>query len=329
MDKSTQGMGNTDLYAQWDFTGKEFPLPKGAGSGCIMRTSLAHGVTIYYSEYRVIKDCALEIQSSQDDLGNLLCTLVLLSGKLTMEMPAGNTHKQDADHSLIFRVFEEGTRFHLPGNQVIRHLGVSIPLDSPWLIENEIRTLIGPFLKARGRDLITQLPLGKATRQWAADLFLHASETPYPTIALHREGLAKCYLSSLLRDYSASRSQTSTSIGEPSAWELKIYEAACEYIRKSLNKNLNTRIIANKFGISRNRLNELFIKLHGHSTSDYIRHKKLTEAKRLIEHEGVPIKVAAHAVGYHHVSNFTRAYRQYFGGTPSTSRHGNISESPT
>ncbi|MFG6178000.1 helix-turn-helix transcriptional regulator [Halomonas sp. THAF12] len=327
MKQSSTGIDNTNLYAQWDFTGQEFPLPEGAGSGCIMRTSLAHGATIYYSEYRVIKDCTLEIQSSQDDLGDLLCTLVLLSGKLTLAMPSGYIQEQDADHSLIFRVFEEGTRFHLPGNQVIRHLGVSIPLESPWLIEDDIRALITPFLKAKERDLITQLPLGKTTRQWAADLFLHASEAPYPTVALHREGLAKCYLSSLLRDYDASRNQASTSIDEPSEWELKTYAAACEYIRKNLGKSLNTRAMANKFGISRTRFNELFVILQGHSASSYIRHQKLTEAKRLIEYEGAPIKVAAHAVGYHHVSNFTRAYRQYFGGTPSTSRHGNISES--
>lgn len=310
---------HTDRSAEWDFVGHEFPLPHDAGSGCMLVVPLAQGGNVYYSEYRVLKDCMVESSASPAALRDLLCTQVLLSGSISLETPSGDVQPQNTDHALLFRLMDTGSRIYLPGNQIVRHVGVAVPLSSSML-GGAVSPLLEPFRRAENDSLIVPVPLQKSSRKWAAELFLLAADRSPATVELQREGLARCFLSSLLSDYVASELSVRTVGNEPTAWEVKTCELVSAHIRENMSRPLNARTLAADFGMSRRRLNELFSLLHGHSVSGYVRHHRLLKAKQLIEHEGVPVKVAAFAIGYRHVSNFTRAYRQYFGRTPGCSQ---------
>lgn|GEM_PF-1131782 len=326
MDDTALEFNNTDLNAEWDFIGQQFPLPHDAGTGCMLIVPLAQGGSIYYSEYRLFKDCVVESKASPEDLSELLCTQVLLSGSIILEPPCGNRQPQDTEKALLYRVKDQGSRIWLPGNQIVRHVGVAVPLSSEVLQAEAVKRLIKPFQELEKGHLVATFALQKTTRKWAAELFRHASDTSAPTAELQREGLARCYLSSLLSDYAQLQHSASDTSGQPTAWEVKNMELVCAHIDASLDQALNFQSLTTRFGFSRYRLNELFNLLHGQTLRDYVRQRRLCKAKQLIELDGMPVKVAAFSVGYRHVSNFTRAYREYFGCTPGCSSQGRLGE---
>ena len=326
MDDTALEFNNTDLNAEWDFIGQQFPLPHDAGTGCMLIVPLAQGGSIYYSEYRLFKDCIVKSTASPERLPKLLCTQVLLSGSIRLQPPYGDWQHQDTENVLLYRVKDEGSRIWLPGNQIVRHVGVAVPLDSEVLQAGAVRRLIKPFQELEKGHLITTFALQKNTRKWAADLFRYASDTSSSTAELQREGLARCYLSSLLSDYEAMHQSAPDQPGQPTAWEMKNVEVVCSHVTANLDQKLNAQMLAGRFGFSLYRLNELFNLLYGQTLSGYVRQQRLKRARQLIELDGVPVKVAAFQVGYRHVSNFTRAYREHFGCTPGSSSQSHIGE---
>ncbi|GAA3567040.1 hypothetical protein GCM10022265_16040 [Marinobacter xestospongiae] len=166
----------------------------------------------------------------------------------------------------------------------------------------------------------------KRTRSLATELFQLAAAAEQPVLPLRRDGLARCFLASLLEDYANQQLRHETPDEAASVWEQQTLAQICDYISLQLATPLRSDDLALHFGLSRHRLNELFRNLVGQSASDYIREQRLTTAREQIETQGLPVKVAAHNVGYRHVSNFTNAYRQYFGVTPGQSQSSAIQQ---
>jgi len=92
------------------------------------------------------------------------------------------------------------------------------------------------------------------------------------------------------------------------------------YIHEHLALPLKSDDIGKKFGLSKRQLQQLFLARAQCTPGEYLRRQRLTRARELIEKEGLAVKEAAHAVGYNHASNFTKAYRKFFGETPGQTR---------
>lgn len=78
--------------------------------------------------------------------------------------------------------------------------------------------------------------------------------------------------------------------------------------------------LAHAVGTNHCRLNAGFRKLYGTTVFDYLRQKRLIEARRLIQEEGANVTEAALKVGYNSISSFSKAFNQHYGQPPITFR---------
>jgi AraC-like DNA-binding protein len=93
-------------------------------------------------------------------------------------------------------------------------------------------------------------------------------------------------------------------------------QAILRYLNNNLQKTISLDQIVKKFYISKNHLNVLFRKETGTTINQYIRIKRLVMARQEIQ-KGCTAEEAAYKVGFNDYSNFYRAYKAFFGITPS------------
>lgn len=74
--------------------------------------------------------------------------------------------------------------------------------------------------------------------------------------------------------------------------------------------------LAAEVGMSVSAMQRLFKKFYGTTVADYLRQRRLIEAKEALERNGLSIGEAAYLAGYNHPSNFISAFRRTFGKTP-------------
>lgn len=80
--------------------------------------------------------------------------------------------------------------------------------------------------------------------------------------------------------------------------------------------NLSCELIADKLSISEVYLRKLFAKHMGISPSKYIIKQRMEQARRYMI-EGYSVTHTADDVGYSDIYQFSRAYKRYFGYSPS------------
>ncbi|MGB1465293.1 MAG: helix-turn-helix transcriptional regulator, partial [Alcanivorax nanhaiticus] len=74
--------------------------------------------------------------------------------------------------------------------------------------------------------------------------------------------------------------------------------------------------LAEGAGMTEARLNVLFRLLAEKRCAEYIREQRMRLARRLLEEGRLHLKQIAAEVGFNHVSNFSRAYKRWFGENP-------------
>ena len=74
--------------------------------------------------------------------------------------------------------------------------------------------------------------------------------------------------------------------------------------------------LARQVGINKNKLNQGFHQVFGTSVFDYLRIRRLEQARQLLESKKKNVTEAAFDVGYAHQENFTRAFKNHFGTNP-------------
>lgn len=107
------------------------------------------------------------------------------------------------------------------------------------------------------------------------------------------------------------------------ARELKVVEKetvvvqwAKEYVRGNLDKEINMAVVANRFDMNYYYFSRLFRSITGETFSQYILKKRMQSAAELLG-KGSEIGAAAEKTGYGNVKNFSRAFHNYYGMTPS------------
>ena len=79
--------------------------------------------------------------------------------------------------------------------------------------------------------------------------------------------------------------------------------------------------IARAVGMGATKLKASFTFYYGSGMYAYLRERRMQQAKMMLEDKNKTIKVIARATGFKHTSNFTTAYRKWFGVTPGRSRN--------
>ena len=88
-----------------------------------------------------------------------------------------------------------------------------------------------------------------------------------------------------------------------------------DYIHLNLGQDLSKQTLCSLFYISPSHLGREFKRATGQSVSNYIRERRLIQARRLI-HSGASVTEAAAKAGFKDYSAFYRAYRTQFGTGP-------------
>ncbi len=88
------------------------------------------------------------------------------------------------------------------------------------------------------------------------------------------------------------------------------------YIENFFEPNLSIKKIAQRFHLNMQYMMRIYHKKQGKTIKYQIDLKKLSEAKKLIEH-GVSITKTAYELGFSHSSVFTRLFKKYEGISPS------------
>jgi AraC-like DNA-binding protein len=306
---------NSDSHALWDFEAQNFPLPDGSGMGRLQRYDFNDLLRLYRSEFRVQRDCVIDTSAAENELPNLLCSVLLLSGEMLLETPDGKQYEITPQSGIVYRVRDNGTRFLMKGGQTLRHIGVAGKISG--LHKQLGETLPGAlscFSSFPESGVVSrEVPVNTRLRSLLANVFAPSTSVSDPLQEIALEGVSMSILAEVARTIMASDTEDAD---RAPLWGEHIFESLTGYIRGNLDAPLKTDDICQRFGITRRQLTQLFQVSAQCSPREFLRRERLEHARVLIEQKGAPIKMVAAAVGYRHTSNFSKAYRQYFGETP-------------
>lgn len=103
----------------------------------------------------------------------------------------------------------------------------------------------------------------------------------------------------------------------PESTSEKYINLAENFILNHLSSSeLSCKTIAKEVNISEVYMRKLFVKYRHMPTSEYLRKVRMNHAQRLIL-EGYSISATAESIGYSDIYQFSRAYKKYFGVSPS------------
>ena len=92
--------------------------------------------------------------------------------------------------------------------------------------------------------------------------------------------------------------------------------AVREVINKYYAESMTLSVISHHVGLSKTALTSGFSQLFGMTVFDYIQQVRMSHAYQLLQDKEQPITQIANAVGYSYTSNFSTAFRSYFGCSP-------------
>ena len=233
----------------------------------------------------------------------------------------GRLDQGDHSSSLLFYPQMEG-RIHLPMAKRQFHLSIAI---APSRLSRYLGGRVGAFpedLRAISEGRLDRGyahagPLSRMMYQVVCNLL----DCPYsgPMAELYRETKAMELMVLKLAQTACPNDGGNKSL------ELERHEAdrlwhAREILCNDLENPPALSELAHAVGTNHCRLNAGFRKLFGTTVFDYLRQKRLIEARRLIQEEGANVTEAALKVGYNSISSFSKAFNQQFGHPPIACR---------
>lgn len=113
--------------------------------------------------------------------------------------------------------------------------------------------------------------------------------------------------------------------------KLKLYAAHCpkelksrsnienikEYIDNNFTNNITLKEVAELHFISASHLSKLFHEKYNMSFQDYVTYRRMTYAESLLHDSLLSVQEVASMTGYDNAFNFSRAFKNYFGISPS------------
>lgn len=97
-------------------------------------------------------------------------------------------------------------------------------------------------------------------------------------------------------------------------------ETCCEFIRMNYQKEITIKDLCDLVGLEHSYLYRLFMQNTGMSIKQYIINRRLQEAAALLSTDDMPVNEVFEAVGYGDRSNFSGAFKEKFGISPTEYR---------
>jgi len=97
-------------------------------------------------------------------------------------------------------------------------------------------------------------------------------------------------------------------------------QAIRTYLEDHLGENLTLPAIAGEAGMGVSTLQRLFKDVYGKTVVEFVRQRKLENAREAIEKKGLTVSEAAYLAGYNNPANFATAFKREFGLSPKLLR---------
>lgn len=105
--------------------------------------------------------------------------------------------------------------------------------------------------------------------------------------------------------------------------EKTVGEIAIKYIKENYHKEIDMSVVANMVSMNYTYFSELFKKQTGMNFRGYIIKVRMEEARKQLQNPLNKINDIAQSVGYDNPKHFTRAFKNYYGKSPSEYRVSN------
>ena len=96
------------------------------------------------------------------------------------------------------------------------------------------------------------------------------------------------------------------------------------YIKIHFRDDITVKSVADYCGLSIDHLTRVFTYEKGITPTDYIRHRRIKYAKKLLETTDLPIIEIALGCGFQSLSTFNRVFKSEYGEAPSLYRKGRL-----
>lgn len=100
------------------------------------------------------------------------------------------------------------------------------------------------------------------------------------------------------------------------AEDAKKLNAVREYLDRNLRYHYTIRQLAEKFELNRNKLSAGFKRQYNTGVYAYLKKQRMEKAKDLLQ-LGIREKQIALQIGYKYITNFSTAFKKYWGNAPS------------
>ncbi|MBV8636327.1 MAG: DNA-binding response regulator [Burkholderiaceae bacterium] len=99
-----------------------------------------------------------------------------------------------------------------------------------------------------------------------------------------------------------------------------LFQAARNLLQEKLSQPMNLPYLAGSVGTNARRLNIAFKHCAGITVFDFLREEKMKEARRMLLETALDIGTIARELGYSNTANFSTAFRERFGMSPTQFR---------
>ena len=232
---------------------------------------------------------------------------VTISGKLI-------TEKSSAGGKRITTKAGAGNICLTPAGQPVgAHWGkpidnMGILLEPNFVVQTAVENQFSPKFDLveiyKDKDLLVQ-QIGLA--------LLAESEAENPAGRLYIESLTQTFVLHLLRNYSTAKYTAENIGGGLSGYKLRRVK---EFIRASLEEDLNLADIAAVADLSQYHFARSFRKSTGFTPQQYLMRERLERAKELLANEHLPLVEVSLQTGFKNQSHFTTLFRKYTKFTP-------------
>ena len=93
-----------------------------------------------------------------------------------------------------------------------------------------------------------------------------------------------------------------------------------DYIQKNYNKEIKLSMFSNKYYLSKEYLSKRFKAEFGYGIYEYVLKVRMEKAKELLSNPNIKIQTISEHLGYSNNNYFSRAFKNYFGISPSEYR---------
>lgn len=260
-----------------------------------------------------------EICFPHDQSGQHISAQYFLSGEASIVMGNGQRQHWTQDGTSVIRSDTPGFRLIVGPGQVLRHVCVAMYRDD---LSNRLDETTGPQLARLMAsdatiDLAVPVPTDMLVRNTAQRLYDLRAATGLDSVKA--EGLAISFLSEVLTSFGQiALDDADTRSMLP--WQANRVRQLKAAIDADPDHSFAEGEILERFAMGDKMARRAFQVEFGATLAAYTRTARFAKAQAALRGGTTSVKQISFACGYAHIGNFTRAYKQHFGETPSDTR---------